>query len=131
MEYESRRRLRRIRVSRAMASDPQPLVEPMVDVASSSSRVSKGRHHAKSFREHRATAARREVLSEVEPGERPRAAYFRATGTGPRRVRRQRGMAMARSIGVERKSLSAQVADTLREMIISNTYTYGDPLRQD
>jgi DNA-binding GntR family transcriptional regulator len=38
---------------------------------------------------------------------------------------------MARSIGVERKSLSAQVADTLRELIISNTYTHGHPLRQD
>src|SRR3954447_6350938 len=38
---------------------------------------------------------------------------------------------MARSIGIERKSLSVQVADTLRELIISNTYTHGHPLRQD
>lgn len=38
---------------------------------------------------------------------------------------------MARSIGVERRSLSAQVADTLRELIISNTYTQGHQLRQD
>jgi len=38
---------------------------------------------------------------------------------------------MARSIGVKRKSLSAQVADTLRELIISNTYTQGHALRQD
>jgi DNA-binding GntR family transcriptional regulator len=38
---------------------------------------------------------------------------------------------MARPIGIERKSLSAQVADTLRELIISNTYTQGHPLRQD
>jgi DNA-binding GntR family transcriptional regulator len=32
---------------------------------------------------------------------------------------------------VERRSLSAQVADTLRELIISNTYTQGHQLRQD
>jgi DNA-binding GntR family transcriptional regulator len=38
---------------------------------------------------------------------------------------------MARPIGIERKSLSVQVADTLREMIISNTYAHGHPLRQD
>lgn len=38
---------------------------------------------------------------------------------------------MARTIGVERRSLSVQVADTLRELIISNTYTHGHPLRQD
>jgi DNA-binding GntR family transcriptional regulator len=38
---------------------------------------------------------------------------------------------MARSIGVERRSLSAQVADTLRELIISNTYTQGHQLRQE
>jgi DNA-binding GntR family transcriptional regulator len=38
---------------------------------------------------------------------------------------------MARSIGVERKSLSAQVADTLRELIVSNTYAQGHQLRQD
>jgi DNA-binding GntR family transcriptional regulator len=38
---------------------------------------------------------------------------------------------MARSIAVERKSLSAQVADTLRELIISNTYAQGHQLRQD
>jgi DNA-binding FadR family transcriptional regulator len=28
-------------------------------------------------------------------------------------------------IGVERKSLSTHVADTLRQLIISNTYTQG------
>src|SRR4051794_38680000 len=38
---------------------------------------------------------------------------------------------MARSIGVERRSLSAQVADTLRELIMSNTYAQGHQLRQD
>jgi len=38
---------------------------------------------------------------------------------------------MARTIGIERRSLSVQVADTLRELIISNTYTQGHPLRQD
>ena len=38
---------------------------------------------------------------------------------------------MARTTGVERRSLSAQVADTLRELIISNTYTQGHQLRQD
>ncbi len=38
---------------------------------------------------------------------------------------------MARTIGVERRSLSAQVADTLRELIISNSYTQGHQLRQD
>ncbi len=38
---------------------------------------------------------------------------------------------MARTIGVERRSLSAQVADTLRELIISNTYTQGHQLRQE
>src|SRR5690349_23351939 len=38
---------------------------------------------------------------------------------------------MARSIGVERRSLSAQVADTLRELIMSNTYAHGHQLRQD
>lgn len=38
---------------------------------------------------------------------------------------------MSRTIGIERKSLSVQVADTLRELIISNTYTQGHPLRQD
>lgn len=38
---------------------------------------------------------------------------------------------MARTIGVERRSLSAQVADTLRELIISNTYSQGHQLRQD
>jgi DNA-binding GntR family transcriptional regulator len=37
----------------------------------------------------------------------------------------------ARTIGVERKSLSAQVADTLRQLIISNTYTQGHQLRQE
>jgi len=38
---------------------------------------------------------------------------------------------MTRTIGVERRSLSTQVADTLRELIISNTYTQGHQLRQD
>lgn len=38
---------------------------------------------------------------------------------------------MARSIGVERRSLSVQVADTLRELIMSNTYAQGHQLRQD
>jgi DNA-binding GntR family transcriptional regulator len=38
---------------------------------------------------------------------------------------------MAKSMGVERKSLSAQVADTLRELIVSNTYAQGHQLRQD
>jgi DNA-binding GntR family transcriptional regulator len=38
---------------------------------------------------------------------------------------------MARSLGVDRKSLSAQVADTLRELIVSNTYAQGHQLRQD
>lgn len=38
---------------------------------------------------------------------------------------------MARSVAVKRKSLSAQVADTLRELIISNTYAQGHQLRQD
>jgi DNA-binding GntR family transcriptional regulator len=38
---------------------------------------------------------------------------------------------MARTVGVERKSLSAQVADTLRELIVSNTYAQGHQLRQD
>lgn len=38
---------------------------------------------------------------------------------------------MARTIGVERRSLSAQVADALRELIISNEYPQGHQLRQD
>jgi DNA-binding GntR family transcriptional regulator len=38
---------------------------------------------------------------------------------------------MARTVGVERKSLSAQVADTLHELIVSNTYAQGHQLRQD
>ncbi len=38
---------------------------------------------------------------------------------------------MARSIAVSRKSLSAQVADTLRELIVSNAYAQGHQLRQD
>lgn len=38
---------------------------------------------------------------------------------------------MARSLGVERRSLSVQVADTLRELIMSNTYTQGHQLRQE
>ena len=38
---------------------------------------------------------------------------------------------MPRSVAVQRRSLSAQVADTLRELIISNTYAQGHQLRQD
>src|SRR5262245_6071056 len=38
---------------------------------------------------------------------------------------------MARTIEVQRRSLSAQVADKLRELIISNEYTQGHQLRQD
>ena len=38
---------------------------------------------------------------------------------------------MPRSIAVQRKSLSAQVADTLRELIVSNAYAQGHQLRQD
>jgi DNA-binding GntR family transcriptional regulator len=38
---------------------------------------------------------------------------------------------MSRSLSVERKSLSTQVADALRELIISNTYSQGDQLKQD
>ncbi len=38
---------------------------------------------------------------------------------------------MPKSVAVQRKSLSAQVADTLRELIISNTYAQGHQLRQD
>ena len=38
---------------------------------------------------------------------------------------------MARPGSVERKSLPAQVADTLRERIISNAYAQGDQLRQE
>lgn len=37
----------------------------------------------------------------------------------------------ARTIAVERKSLSAQVADKLRQLIISNTYAQGEQLRQE
>src|SRR5262245_6468200 len=38
---------------------------------------------------------------------------------------------MAKSLGVERRSLSVQVADTLRELIMSNTYGQGHQLRQE
>jgi DNA-binding GntR family transcriptional regulator len=38
---------------------------------------------------------------------------------------------MAKPLGVERRSLSTQVADTLRDLIVSNTYAQGDALRQD
>jgi len=38
---------------------------------------------------------------------------------------------MPKSVAVQRKSLSAQVADTLRELIISNSYAQGHQLRQD
>jgi DNA-binding GntR family transcriptional regulator len=37
----------------------------------------------------------------------------------------------ARTTGVERKSLSTQVADKLRQAIVSNTYTQGQQLRQE
>jgi DNA-binding GntR family transcriptional regulator len=37
----------------------------------------------------------------------------------------------ARTIAVERKSLSAQVADKLRQLIVSNTYAQGEQLRQE
>jgi DNA-binding GntR family transcriptional regulator len=37
----------------------------------------------------------------------------------------------ARTIAVERKSLSVQVADKLRQLIISNTYAQGEQLRQE
>jgi DNA-binding GntR family transcriptional regulator len=48
-------------------------------------------------------------------------------GAGSGAGRRQ----MARLLGVERKPLSAQVADRLRELIISNAYGQGEALRQD
>jgi DNA-binding GntR family transcriptional regulator len=38
---------------------------------------------------------------------------------------------MARTVGVERRSLTVQVADALREMIRSNEYRQGQQLRQD
>ena len=38
---------------------------------------------------------------------------------------------MAKPLGVERRSLSTQVADTLRDLIVSNTYAQGEALRQD
>jgi DNA-binding GntR family transcriptional regulator len=37
----------------------------------------------------------------------------------------------ARTLAVERKSLSVQVADKLRQLIISNTYAQGEQLRQE
>src|SRR5689334_5110949 len=37
----------------------------------------------------------------------------------------------ARTIAVERKSLSVQVADKLRQLIVSNTYAQGEQLRQE
>src|SRR3954463_2748678 len=37
----------------------------------------------------------------------------------------------ARTIAVERKSLSVQVADKLRQLIISNSYAQGEQLRQE
>jgi DNA-binding GntR family transcriptional regulator len=37
----------------------------------------------------------------------------------------------ARTIAVERKSLSIQVADKLRQLIVSNTYGQGEQLRQE
>jgi DNA-binding GntR family transcriptional regulator len=40
-------------------------------------------------------------------------------------------MRMARATQVKRKSLSVQVADSLRELIVSNTYQQGQQLRQD
>src|SRR5579864_6958279 len=47
--------------------------------------------------------------------------------SGDLRMRRQ----TARTIAVERKSLSVQVADKLRQLIISNTYAQGEQLRQE
>ena len=38
---------------------------------------------------------------------------------------------MARTLPLERRSLAAQVADALRELIMSNTYRQGQQLRQD
>lgn len=38
---------------------------------------------------------------------------------------------MARTIPVERRSLATQVADALRELIMSNTYAQGQQLRQE
>ena len=38
---------------------------------------------------------------------------------------------MARTILIERRSLATQVADALRELIMSNTYRQGQQLRQD
>ena len=38
---------------------------------------------------------------------------------------------MAKTIPLERRSLAAQVADALRELIMSNTYRQGQQLRQD
>ena len=38
---------------------------------------------------------------------------------------------MARTIRIERRSLATQVADALRELIMSNTYKQGQQLRQD
>src|SRR5687768_14900477 len=39
--------------------------------------------------------------------------------------------ASRRGLPIERRSLAAQVADALRELIMSNTYRQGQPLRQD
>jgi DNA-binding GntR family transcriptional regulator len=38
---------------------------------------------------------------------------------------------MARTIRIERRSLATQVAEALRELIVSNTYKQGQQLRQD
>jgi len=38
---------------------------------------------------------------------------------------------MAKPISIERRSLATQVADALRELIMSNTYKQGQQLRQD
>jgi DNA-binding GntR family transcriptional regulator len=38
---------------------------------------------------------------------------------------------MARTIRIERRSLATQVADALRELIVSNAYQQGQQLRQD
>jgi DNA-binding GntR family transcriptional regulator len=38
---------------------------------------------------------------------------------------------MARTIPIERRSLATQVANALRELIMSNTYRQGQQLRQD
>ena len=38
---------------------------------------------------------------------------------------------MAKTLPLERRSVATQVADALRELIMSNTYKQGQQLRQD